>query len=243
MACAIALVSATGTDLRSEAALDAVAGQFLRWYDDNPPDIGIQTRTVLSQRPGSAAQMRALATDLHTQTGRTAGNGSLMRTAPVALAHLGDPEAIASAARAISALTHHDPVAGDACVLRCLAIDLAVRTGQLDVRAGIGHVDAAYWAPLFTEAETVAPAHYRHSNGWVVAALLAAWSALTGTTDLRGALIAAVQGGGDTDTVAAITGALAGAAYGSSTLPFAWRRTLHGWPGLRARTRTQALPH
>jgi len=48
---------------------------------------------------------------------------------------------------------------------------------------------------------------------------------------------------GDTDTVAAITGALAGAAYGSSTLPFAWRRTLHGWPGLRARRRTQALPH
>jgi len=156
-----------------------------------------------------------------------------MRTTPVAMAHLGDPEAIASAARAISALTHHDPVAGDACVVWCLAIDLAVRTGQLDVRAGIGHVDAAYWAPLLTEAETVSLAHYRHSNGWVVAALLAAWSALTGTTDLRGALIAAVRGGGDTDTVAAITGALAGAAYGSSTLPFAWRRTLHGWPGLR----------
>jgi len=239
MACAIALVSATGADLRTEAALDAIAGQFLRWYDDNPPDLGLQTRTVLSQRPASAAQMRVIAADLHNRTGRTAGNGSLMRTAPVALAHLGDPDAIAAAARAVSALTHHDPVAGEACVLWCLAIELAVRTGRLDIRTGLGHVDETYWAPLLTQAETVTPAHYAHSNGWVVAALLAAWSALSRTATLRDALIIAVQGGGDTDTIAAITGALAGAAYGSSTIPFDWRRTLHGWPGLRARDLTR----
>ncbi len=239
MACTIALVSATGADLRTETALDEIAVQFVRWYDDNPPDIGIQTRTVLSPRPGTAAQMRAIAADLHTRTGRTAGNGSLMRTAPVALAHLGDPIAIAEAARAVSTLTHHDPVAGDACVLWCLAIDLAVRTGHLDIRTGLGHVDQTYWAPLLNEAEKVTPAHYTHNNGWVVAALLAAWSALSQTTMLRDALIVAVQGGGDTDTVAAITGALAGAGYGNSTIPYQWRRTLHGWPRLRARNLTR----
>ncbi len=40
MACAIALVGATGADLRTESALDAVAAQFCRWYADGPPDAG-----------------------------------------------------------------------------------------------------------------------------------------------------------------------------------------------------------
>ena len=235
MACAITEVPVTGADLRTEGALDAVAAQFARWYADGPPDIGIQTRAVLSARPVDAAAMRAVARELHERTGRSAGNGSLMRTGPVALAHLGHPHAIAEAARAVSALTHHDPVAGDACALWCLAIDHAVLTGTLDLRVGLPHVDAAYWAPLIDEAETVAPGHYAATNGWVVAALLAAWSALSRTGTLRDALVEAVRGGGDTDTVAAITGSLAGAAYGASTVPAAWRRMLHGWPGLRAR--------
>lgn len=235
LACAIALVSSTGADLRTEKSLDAIAAEFSRWYAGGPPDVGVQTRAVLSQRPASAEAMRAAARELHECSGRTAGNGSLMRTSPVALAHLGDSQAIAAAARAVSELTHHDPVAGDACVLWCLAIDLAVRTGRLDVRVGLPYVDAAYWAPLLEEAEIVAPGHYAASNGWVVAALLAAWSSVSRTDDLPTALITAVQGGGDTDTVAAITGALAGAAYGGSTVPVRWRRVLHGWPGLRAR--------
>lgn len=238
MACAIALVAATGADLRSEAALDEVAGHFLRWYAGGPPDIGNQTRAVLSRTgdgPGAAARMCGIARALHERTGHTAGNGSLMRTSPVALAHLGDSAAIADAARAVSTLTHHDPVAGDACALWCLAIDHAVRTGELDIRVGFPHVDDGYWAPLLDEAECVEPVHYSGSNGWVVAALQGAWSALSHTTSLHDALVAAVAGGGDTDTVAAITGGLAGAAYGGSAVPFTWRRGLHGWPGLRAR--------
>lgn len=235
LACAIALVSSTGADLRTEKALDAIAAEFSRWYAGGPPDVGGQTRAVLSQRPTSAEGMRTAARELHERSGRTAGNGSLMRTSPVALAHLGDSRAIAEAARAVSDLTHHDPVAGDAYVLWCLAIDLAVRTGQLDVRVGLPYVEAAYWAPLLEEAETILPAHYSTSNGWAVAALLAAWSSVSRTNDLRSALIEAVQGGGDTDTVGAITGALAGAAYGGSAVPVTWRRMLHGWPGLRAR--------
>jgi ADP-ribosyl-[dinitrogen reductase] hydrolase len=55
------------------------------------------------------------------------------------------------------------------------------------------------------------------------------------TTSLRDALVAAVRAGHDTDTVAAITGSLAGAMYGGSAVPFSWRRRLHGWPGLRGR--------
>jgi protein-tyrosine phosphatase len=87
------------------------------------------------------------------------------------------------------------------------------------------------------------------NNGWVVEALQAAWSAIATTPvpqddpaagifrvdQLRLALDAAVRGGNDTDTVAAIAGGLLGAAYGASAVPGEWRRLLHGWPGKRAR--------
>jgi ADP-ribosyl-[dinitrogen reductase] hydrolase len=46
---------------------------------------------------------------------------------------------------------------------------------------------------------------------------------------------AAVRGGGDTDTVAAIAGGLLGAVYGASAVPAEWRRVLHGWPGMHTR--------
>ncbi len=83
----------------------------------------------------------------------------------------------------------------------------------------------------------------------MVEALQAAWSAIVTTPvpqddpatgifrvdHLRLALDAAVRGGNDTDTVAAIAGGLLGAAYGASAVPAEWRRVRHGWPGMRTR--------
>ncbi len=188
---------------------------------------------------------------MHEHTGRTAGNGSLMRTAPLALAYLDDEPALAEAARSVSELTHYDPMACDACVPWCLAIRHAVLTGELDVRIGLRHIDADRrdtWASLLDVAENSQPSDFTN-NGWVVAALQAAWYAITTTpipTDdpaagvfradhLRLALDAAVRGGYDTDTVAAIAGGLLGAVYGASAVPAEWRRVLHGWPGLATR--------
>ena len=92
MAIAIAEVAATGADLREEEALDALAGRWHEWSHD-AKDVGVQTRSVLSRagRRGISAQTaREESAGLHKRTGRTAGNGSLMRTAPLALAYLDD---------------------------------------------------------------------------------------------------------------------------------------------------------
>ncbi len=51
---------------------------------------------------------------------------------------------------------------------------------------------------------------------------------------LQDALHAAVRIGDDTDTVAAIAGALLGARWGASAVPEKWRRAVHGWPGRAA---------
>jgi ADP-ribosyl-[dinitrogen reductase] hydrolase len=238
MACAITRAALARKDLRTTKALDAIAAGFVEWRDSGPGDIGIQTSRVLGQRPASAADMTAIAHNLHQQTGRTAGNGSLMRTAPVALAHLHDEAALIEAARKVSALTHYDKDAQDACVLWCLAIRHTVLTGELDVRVGLPHVDPV-WAGRLDEAEAHDPSRFHGNNGWVVAALQGAWSAVHGSTSLQDGLVRAVQGGGDTDTVAAIAGALLGARYGASAVPQQWRRALHGWPGWTARDLTR----
>ncbi|OBJ86072.1 ribosylglycohydrolase [Mycobacterium gordonae] len=253
MAIAIAEVAATGADLREESAQDAVVARWQEW-SRNPKDIGIQTSRVLRSavRGGSisAASARAVSASLHARTGHTAGNGSLMRTAPVAIAYLDDENAMVEAARAISELTHYDPDAGDACALWCCAMRHAVLTGQLDVRIGLRYIESgrrARWEQRLTEAERAAPSSFAN-NGWVVAALQAAWSAIVTTPEpeddpsagrfradrLRHGIDAAVRAGNDTDTVAAIAGGLLGAAYGASAVPLEWRQWLHGWPDLDA---------
>jgi ADP-ribosyl-[dinitrogen reductase] hydrolase len=253
MAVAIAEVAATGTDLRQEEALDALVGRWHEW-SEHAKDVGVQTRSVLSRagRHGiSARTARAESARLHKLTGRTAGNGSLMRTAPLALAYLDDEAALVEAARAVSELTHYDPEAGDACVLWCCAIGYAILTGLLDAWIGLHHIDIDrrdLWASRLEVAEASQPSDFKN-NGWVVEALQAAWSAIATTPipqddpaagvfrvdHLRQALDTAVRGGNDTDTVAAIAGGLLGGAYGASAVPGEWRGVLHGWPGMRTR--------
>jgi ADP-ribosyl-[dinitrogen reductase] hydrolase len=253
MAIAIAEVAATGADLRDTSAQDAIVARWYEWSLD-AKDVGIQTRSVLraAHRDGdiTAERARAKSAKLHERTGRSGGNGSLMRTAPVALAYLNDEDAMVQAARAISELTHYDPDASDACVIWCAAIRHAVLTGELNVRIGLRHIESVrrdLWSGRLDEAETSRPSDFVN-NGWVVAAMQAAWSAIATTPErvddaaacvfgadrLRLALDAAVRAGHDTDTVAAIAGALLGAAYGASAVPLEWRMLLHGWPGITA---------
>src|SRR5271169_6255049 len=85
MAIAIAEIAATGADLREEEALNALAQRWHQWLQ-RAKDVWVQTRSVLSRagRQGiSARTARAESATLHNLTGRTAGNGSLMRTAPL----------------------------------------------------------------------------------------------------------------------------------------------------------------
>jgi ADP-ribosyl-[dinitrogen reductase] hydrolase len=243
---AILEVAATGADLRTEVALDAIAANLAQWYADGPPDVGMQTSAVLglAGRDAGAAAMTEAARKVHEQTGRSAGNGSLMRTAPVALAHLDDPEALVEAAMQVSALTHHDPVAGEACALWCLMIRHTVLQGQwpaLDDWGGLGTLARAAssttdWRGVLREAEQKDPGTFTR-NAWVIGTLQAAWSAITHTPvppddparHLPDALATAIGIGHDTDTVAAIAGAMLGARWGCHAVPDGWRTILHGW--------------
>ena len=241
-----------GRDPVGDASLSAMVQRWVEWARTSK-DVGAQTSSVLSSvdqvlrdQPelSAAGAAFAAASELHQRHGRSGGNGSLMRTGPVALCYLdAEPSVLFDAAAKVSALTHYDPDAGEACALWSLAIRHAVLTGELDIRVGLELLpseQAALWLDRIEEAERSLPRDF-DKNGWVVQAFQGAWSAIVSTADfaaspthLSAALEACVRGGRDTDTVAAIAGGLLGAAYGYSAIPFEWRRRLHGWPGYRA---------
>lgn len=237
MAICVGRVAAVTPDLDHPAALSAVGDALLGWALE-ARDIGVQTRAVL-EAARSTAELTTVARARFERGERSAGNGSLARTAPVALACLGDDHALAEVPMLVSGLTHGDPVAGEACVLWSVAIDRAVRTGRLDgVRDGIELLAPArqgQWSDVLNEAEHKEPADFS-PNGYVVHALQAAWSVVVHDLSAPFGDVArrAVAGGDDADTVGAIVGQLVGAASGASTLPFRWTRRLHGWPGWRA---------
>lgn len=212
-------------------------------------DVGAQTSSVLHRAArlmvgGTTPEAAAFeaARDHHEASGRSAGNGSLMRTAPVALALLDSDVALWDAAAQISGLTHYELEAAEACQLWTAAIRHAVLTGRLDVRIGLLQLDserAQLWLERIRTAEASQPRDFTQ-NGWVVEAFQGAWSAIhhgvaeagsVGPQALRLALENAARGGNDTDTVAAIAGGLIGAAAGYSAIPAEWRRKLHGWGG------------
>ncbi|WP_205750048.1 ADP-ribosylglycohydrolase family protein [Cryobacterium sp. SO1] len=244
LAIPVARAAAEGLDLRDESTLDLITAEWVDW-SNTAPFAGLQLGAALSGPDPTAAGVRAAARAQHERIGRSAGNGCLIRTAPVALAYLHDPEALAAAARTLSDLTHCETDAGDACVLWGLAIRHAVLTGDLDLRVGLGTLSPGrreLWSARIDHAERRQPRDFTR-NGWVVQALQGAWSAIVHTDagtetgaaggQYRLGVEAAVRGGGNTDAVAGIAGALLAATWGLTAVPSEWRRLVQGWPGLR----------
>lgn len=246
-AMAIVIAQALAATQDFGTTLQATAEGWQRWRHESK-DVGVMTSAVLDSaaaRGAGATLLRAAAADYAARVARHDGNGSLMRTAPVALAFLDDAHACADAARAFSALTHAGIDSQDACVLWTNAIRVAVLDGVTDgLRSGIALLDAERrerWSALLDEAEAGEPWDFR-ANGWVVHALQAAWSAVYCQREHAGAPVEdllrgvdhAVRCGLDTDTVAAIAGGLLGALHGQDAISVETSASLHGWPGLRA---------
>jgi ADP-ribosyl-[dinitrogen reductase] hydrolase len=232
----IARIAARGDDLIEH--IPEIIKSWRDWLAQGPRDVGSQTRAVLSSlQSNDEAEAWKVSKNYFEKSGQAAGNGALMRTASVALAYLDDPVRMAEAARRIAQLTHFEDDAWQACVLWCASIRHAVLTGELDLRAGLELLPGdsrELWENRIT-LSTQKELQYWSHNGWVVHAFQAAACAASGSQTATEAVQRAVRVGGDTDTVAAIAGALAGALYGVSSLPQKWKSEVHGWPGIRYR--------
>src|SRR3954447_16635088 len=202
--------------------------RFRVWVAADPKDVGIQTRAVL----GSGQPWDVAATEHFHRTGRAAGNGSLMRTTPAAIQFSRDGRgATMDAARRISALTHGDPSTGEGCAifheLMRVALDggdpLGANPSALEAVAD-EHRDR--WATMLAPDWT--PSDATESNGAVWPTLGQAVWALRHGSDFASGMRMVIDLGGDTDTVAAVAGGLAGAVFGMGGIPMRWSSAVHG---------------
>jgi ADP-ribosyl-[dinitrogen reductase] hydrolase len=210
--------------------LPEIFERFRRWIAADPKDFGILTESVLT----AGLPWDRAAEDYFAHNMYAAGNGSLMRAAPTALHYRHhDRDARVDAARRISALTHADPATGWGCVLYqellitaldggdsedlCAAVPEALDLVEADQRERWRIVLAPDWHPHDAT----------ESNGAVWPTLGTALWALRTTDSFEEALRAAVNLGGDTDTVGAVTGGLAGAVHGLAAVPTRWVERVH----------------
>lgn len=218
-----------GESLLERGGLDLpdMFGRFRRWAAGEPKDIGLQTEDVLT-----SGDPWDLAAALHFQVNaRAAGNGSLMRatTSAVYFARAGRAGTM-DAARRIAALTHGDRAAWEGTAVFHELVRVALEGGDplAALDGTLAEVDAAHrerWASALTPDWQ--PDDATEFNGAVWPCLATAVWALRTTDGFEAALSAAVDVGGDTDTVAAVTGGLAGAVYGIGAVPERWTRPLH----------------
>jgi ADP-ribosylglycohydrolase len=201
--------------------------RFQRWAAAEPKDIGLQTEAVLS-----SGDPWDTAAALHFQVSqRAAGNGALMRAAPSAV-HFArhGREATMDAARRLSALTHGDPAAWEGTAVLHELVRVAL-TGT-DPLAAVPDTLAVLRADQRDRYATVLAPDWHPDlatefNGAVWPCLGSAVWALRTTASYEEAVRAAVDLGGDTDTVAAVTGALAGAVHGAGAVPPRWAEAVH----------------
>lgn len=207
--------------------LPDVFRRFRQWAVSGPKDIGLQTEAVLC-----GPDDWDVAAALHFQASqRGAGNGALMRAATSAVYFAGrGRQATMDAGRRIAALTHGDRAAWEGTALchelvrvalagddPLTAVPEALAAVHPEHRARYATVLSPDWHPdLATEF-----------NGAVWPCLGSAVWALRTTSSYEAAVRAAIDLGGDTDTVAAVTGTLAGAVYGVTGIPGRWTEPLH----------------
>lgn len=209
-----------------------LARRFVAWYRTGPPDIGIHTRTVLRQVQAGGG-WREAARIAQRQNPGSAGNGSLMRCWPVALAWWEDPQQLVADSRLQSEVTHPHPECLEACAWVNMLIYHLLH-GRLP---GDALAAALYDLPLSENLGRVVddaprlPRSLLANSGWVRHTLQSAIWGLMTTDSFEHAVVQVVNLGNDADTAGAVVGALAGAAYGFSAIPARWKAVVHGeWP-------------
>jgi ADP-ribosyl-[dinitrogen reductase] hydrolase len=215
--------------------LDTVdlADRHIEWYRSQPAGIGNLTRRVLERADRTGVLAELAARQLWEQRGPevSAGNGSVMYCAPLGAFRAERPELLLEEAPALSAITHWDQRCRTACLAVTLAVAALVR-GERPREAVEGAVEAVSDREggeeleyLVTEAGRARRIDGPDMGFTFFTAGIGLQMAAEGRSVEEG-LRHVVALGGDTDTNAAVTGALLGALHGRDALPTAWLEKL-----------------
>jgi ADP-ribosyl-[dinitrogen reductase] hydrolase len=174
----------------------------------------------------------------------TAGNGSLMRLAPVPLYYAKQPAEAIEKSGESSRTTHGAAAAVDACrYLGALLVGAMNGVSKETLLSPMFSPVPRYWneKPMCSEIREIAEGSFKHHNppeikgsGYVVDTLEAALWAFNRTNSFSEGCLLAVNLGDDSDTTGAVYGQLAGAFYGKAAIPENWRSILTRGPQIES---------
>lgn len=208
-----------------EAALDA----YLHWYATPPFDIGNTTSSALRGAKQSENPEGRIEGARQNANTTSQANGSLMRVSPLGVLGAAKPTKVAEWARIDSSLTHPHQVCQDSCAVFVAAIARSIGEGlpaRACYEAALSEADrSSVVEPVVDALRNAAerpPEDYQTHQGWVLIALQNAFYQLLHAASLEEGVVKTVMAGGDTDTNAAIAGALLGAVHGREAVPQQW---------------------
>ena len=215
--------------------IERIAVAYGEWYASHPFDIGGTCRTAASAAWRALEAGRSAAGAAQAAASRDSqANGAMMRISPLAIFGFNAPEDdIVRWARDDAALSHPDPVCSGASAAYVAALSQAIREGdtpatvyQTALRVAAAQPDATTVVEALERAADAPPDDFMHQQGWVCLALQNAFYQLLHALSLEEGAVDTVGRGGDTDTNAAIAGALLGAVNGAEAIPAQWRDCL-----------------
>ena len=230
----MALALARSLVRNGEFSIEDVHASYQRWYDSRPFDMEYTTHCGLDGHPVLWSQ----------------SNGALMRISPLGIfGWKMQPAELAKCAAAETALTHPNEICRQVNWLYATAVAEAIREGHsaaavyegIAARAEDWKVDAAIRKRI-EQAPTHGPADYINQMRRVLTAFHNALHELVNSTTLEDAVIATVHCGGDTDTNAAICGALLGAVHGREAVPQQWAESIAACRATPERSRQPRPP-
>lgn len=208
---------------------DDLAARLLEWMESNGRGMGSQTRAVLNMLQRGVLPSEAARLVWEQDGGSPAGNGAVMRCAPVAMRWRLDPARLREETENSSRVTHHDPRCGWSAFAVNLAIAAALdgRTASIDSIAA--SLESAEASPLTLRAIRDVPGRelddlrlFATTMGYTLKAMQVGLWCLERGADFEETLVSVIQAGGDTDTNGAVAGAVLGALHGAGSIPPRW---------------------
>jgi len=190
-----------------------IARRFVTWYQSKPPDVGNTCRRGIA-RFINQGTVHGLPND------GDAGNGAVMRMAPVAVAALADERLLEDMTIGQAHITHHHPLSDAASLLVGRLIQLALIGHAMDrLQRQANDTVTKFRSFRFAPYHGLATAYVADTMQTVLHFLFS-------TSSFEECVVATVNQGGDADTTGAIVGAIAGAYYGLDSIPRDWLRKL-----------------
>jgi ADP-ribosyl-[dinitrogen reductase] hydrolase len=222
----MALCIARSLAERGEFDPEDTAERFVAWYNSGPFDIGLMTSDALRRiDTGTSWEVAGQEVWEDRPEGSNAGNGSVMRCAPHAVAFVDDWDTLQRVSRESSAITHADPRCTHGSTVLNLTIAALLDGDDQPLASALDVLSAD--APeslrkvLEPIPESIDPAELSNS-GFVLHTLQTALYHALAAGSAEDAIVNVVNGGDDADTIGAVAGAVAGARFGATALPDRW---------------------